>query len=140
MGDRVSLQFVDKWEDYSPYLYSHWAGMDLVNAATMFVLTIRDDESAGDALAQFIKSKFAVRFDDLHVEFEDDGDNDDNGNHTVNIESKQSSLAPTNKKHTIDEIKEAKRKASNLIANTMQKLDFMQKELKKEYDVFVKEN
>ena len=52
MGDRVSIQFKDKYGDFSPYLYSHWGGMPLVNAANDFVLTIRKDEEASSALVQ----------------------------------------------------------------------------------------
>lgn len=85
MGDRVSIQFKDKYGDFSPYLYSHWGGMSLVNAANDFVLTIRKDEEASSALVQFIRSPQSTKFDDLHLEFEDGGDNDDNGNHIIEI-------------------------------------------------------
>lgn len=85
MGDRVSIQFKDKYGSKSPYLYSHWGGMYLVSAANEFVKTIHKTEDAGDALVKFIRSPFASNFDDLHLEFEDGGDNDDNGNHIIYI-------------------------------------------------------
>ena len=94
MGDRVSIQFKDKWGDLSPYLYSHWGGMDVVNAAKEFVKTYRNYDGAGDVLAQFIQSDFAMKIDDLHVEFEDGVDNDDNGNHVIDIETGESTKSP----------------------------------------------
>lgn len=85
MGDRVSIQFKDRWGDCSPYLYSHWGGMPLVDAAKEFLTTIGKDEESSSAMVQFIQSPFVIGFDDLRLEFEDGGDNDDNGNHIIDI-------------------------------------------------------
>ena len=138
MGDRVSIQFKDKYGGFSPYLYSHWAGMDLVDAAKDFAATTRNTEGAGDVMAQFIRSKIAEKFDDLHLEFEDDGDNDDNGNHMIDIETKQSSRTVIKKEPTKDEIKEVKETARSLLITTIQNVSFMKKDLEKQLELFDK--
>ena len=140
MGDRVSIQFKDKYGDFSPYLYSHWAGMDLVEAARKFSATIRNDEGAGDALAMFVRSAFAVTFDDLHIEFEDGGDNDDNGNHAIDIETKQSSRTKLKKEPTKDEIKDATETARSLLITTIQNLNYMKRDLEKQLELFDKKH
>ncbi len=140
MGDRVSIQFKDKYGDFSPYLYSHWAGLDLVEAAREFTATIRNDESAGDALAQFIRSSPAARFDDLHIEFEDGGDNSDNGNYAIDIETKQSSPTDPKKEPTKDEIKEATETARSLLITTIQNVSCMKRDLEKQLELFDKKH
>ena len=139
MGDRVSIQFKDKYGGISPYLYSHWGGMSLVTAAKQFANTTRKDEDAGDALVNFIRSPLSKEFDDLHVEFADGGDNDDNGNIVVEIETGKSTRTPPpkpKKEPTKDEIQRVRNLAHDLIVTTTNNLDLMSKDLKKRLDSF----
>lgn len=141
MGDRVSIQFKDKYGDHSPYLYSHGGGMSLVKAAKQFANITRKDEDAGDALVGFIRSPLSTEFDDLHVEFEDGGDNDDNGNIVIEIETGRGTRTPPpkpKKEPTKDEIQQARDLAHDLIAISIQNLDGMSKDLKKRLEVFDK--
>ena len=136
MGDRVSIQFKDKYGKISPYLYSHWGGMSLVEAAKGFAVTIRDDEEAGDAMVKFIQSSFAERFDDLHLEFNDGGDNGDNGNHAIFIESKQSRRLPLKKKPTKDEVKKAQVISHNTLVTAIQNLTITKRGMEKALEEF----
>jgi hypothetical protein len=140
MGDRISIQFKDKYGDLSPYLYSHWGGMSLVRAAQEFVNTsISNDEYAGDTLVIFIRSPISKEFDDLHIEFDDFGDNGDNGNIIIAIETgKAERTAKTipKKDPTQDEILQARDFARNHITATIQTLDLAKNDLKRSLEKF----
>ena len=139
MGDRVSIQFKDKYEDYSPYLYSHWAGMSLVDAAREFAAKFNHPyDGVGEAMVEFIRSNDAASFDDLHIEFEDGGDNDDNGNHVIDLETKQSFRTTTKKvKPTKDEIKASQEFARAAISRTIYKIENMRNDLEKDLTAWV---
>lgn len=137
MEDRISIQFKDKY-GLSPYLYSHWAGMSLVDAAKEFAATFNHPyEGVGEAMVQFIRSNYAASIDDLHIEFADGGDNDDNGNYVIDLETKQSFRTTTNKiKPTKDEIKAAQDCARAAISRTIYKIENMRMDLEKDLASF----
>ena len=92
MGDRVSIQFKDKYDSLSPVLFAHWGGMDFVAKAHEFVKKIRANPrpmiqgplermESGTMLVEFIRW---CPEESLYLEVsENHGDNSDNGHHIV---------------------------------------------------------
>ena len=97
MGDRISIQFIDKYGERSVPLFSHWQGVQFVKMAQDYVNKYKPIISqdgfpmeSNMAMVDFIRyiTQGVDRvITDIYLGANpDDGDNSDNGNWIINLE------------------------------------------------------
>jgi hypothetical protein len=103
MGDRVSIQFVNG-EEKSPFLFSHWGGMDFVAKARHYVRRLKQNakkEGEGEPLFRLEPGTVMIDFireiareqgvdnpithDFYLTRNENEGDNSNNGNWEIDL-------------------------------------------------------
>lgn len=108
MGNRVSISFKNG-KDESPFLFSHWEGMDFVQAAKRYVNKLRAAAEEKGAMMplyrlepEYVMLDFIFSYfrkdvvEKLRMESgfyltrrENDGDNSDNGHFTIDLNEDQ---------------------------------------------------
>ncbi|MFA6718682.1 MAG: hypothetical protein WCS15_06355 [Prevotella sp.] len=94
MGDRISIQFKDKYGRESPVIFSHWGGMGFLEDAKDFIKEMSDAKGFSSVEAgKLAVDTIAVLRQDNHEMYLGmtvfDGDNSDNGNYMYNLEKNE---------------------------------------------------